>query len=199
MPARLTPPGGFKKANAIIERELRLALRDSMSLAEREVKRRYTGPTSRGGEARLGVRTDVLRTSARGREVKGGPPPVPIEARFYAVNPPKYAHAHENGAVITPRSGKYLAIPLPGATGNTASRRSGVRIRDFPGGFFYRSARGKLLYARRYAKAIQNLFVLVTSVVIPKRPVWQESARSIAPAVEARNQTAIARIVGALR
>lgn len=196
MAYRLTPPEPFQKLAARISSEIRSALNDSLSMAEREVKTRYSGPT---GSASLSVRTGKLRTSARGRELRGGPPPRPMVARFFSQNPPPYAHIHEHGGTITPKAAQYLTIPLPGATGLTAGRGPGRRIRDFPGGFFFRSRAGNLIYARGRGRGLPplTLFLLRKSVRIPARPVWSESAKAIAPAIASRFRRAVDAIVRA--
>lgn len=133
-----------------LKAEVQSALRDSLSIAEREVKRRYSGPT---GDATLSVRSGALRAAARGREIQGGPPPVPVIGRFFPEPVLKYAHVHEIGMVIRPRRGKYLKFRVGGK------------------------------------------FVQVAQVRIPARPVWAESAKTIAPAVNARFAEAIERMV----
>lgn len=198
MAYRLTPPDAFGRLSSKIASEVRSALNDSLSYAEREVKTRLSGPT---GNASLSVRTNKLRSSARGRELKGGPPPRPMVARFYPENPPPYAHIHEKGGTITPKAAQHLTLPLPAVTGGIASRRHGLRIRDFPGGFFFRSRAGNLIYARSQGRGLppRALFLLRKSVRIPARPVWSESAKAIAPKVEARFRQAVNAIVQVVR
>lgn len=73
----------------------------------------------------------------------------------------KYAMIQDKGGTIRAK-GKYLTIPAPGVKGS---------IRDYPGGFFMKTARGNLVYAmatgmKRYTK-ITYLFLLKKQVTLP--------------------------------
>ena len=87
-----------------------------------------------------------------------------------------YARIQEEGGTVTPKGHAYLAIPLPGVKGN---------ITDYPGGFFFTSKRGNLLYSAPvlnrkastsaiYSKAgetnvLRPLFLMRRSVTLPAR------------------------------
>lgn len=71
----------------------------------------------------------------------------------------KYARMQDFGGVITPKSGRFLTIPLGGTRGSP---------RNHPGGFFITSKAGNLLYVIKTGKTgIKPLFVLKNSVTIP--------------------------------
>ncbi len=72
-----------------------------------------------------------------------------------------YASIQDKGGVIKKKD-KHLTIPLGSTKG---------RIRNFPGGFFFKSKSGNLLYAQRAGSGkraqIKPLFVLKDQVTIP--------------------------------
>lgn len=91
-------------------------------------------------------------------------------------NPVVYAKIQDEGGTIKPKGHPYLTIPLPGVKGT---------IENFPGGFFFKSKKGNLLYSApvRNRKAstsaimsgadevniLRPLFVLKRSVTLPPR------------------------------
>lgn len=75
----------------------------------------------------------------------------------------KIANAHEFGAHITPKNGKYLSIPLD----RTFRDRS---PREVPGLFVYRSKTGNLFLARKKGKKeLQMCYWLTKEINIPER------------------------------
>jgi hypothetical protein len=90
--------------------------------------------------------------------------------------PVVYAKIQDEGGTIKPKGHPYLTIPLPGVKGT---------IENFPGGFFFKSKKGNLLYSApvRNRKAstsaimsrsgevnvLRPLFVLKRSVTLPAR------------------------------
>ncbi len=78
-----------------------------------------------------------------------------------------YGRAHELGAVIRPKTGQWLTIPL-----NAAKTASGVArgpARSFSNTFFLKKG-GNLLLMQKKGDQIVPLFVLKKEVRIPKRP-----------------------------
>lgn len=78
-----------------------------------------------------------------------------------------YAPVHQHGAVIVPRRGKYLAIPLSPPL--TVSQRRTMGPRDFPNTFIAKSKRGTLLVFQRTSGGVRPIFLLVKSVRIKQR------------------------------
>ena len=76
---------------------------------------------------------------------------------------------HETGATITPKTSKYLTIPLQAAMDSRGvALRS--KARDWDNTFIARSKRGNLIIFRKNTGGtITPLYVLKTSVVIPPR------------------------------
>lgn len=83
-------------------------------------------------------------------------------------NVPPYADIHEYGGVITPKKGKFLAIPLEAAkTVRADVGRGGPR--DFEDTFIFTSKAGNKIIAQRSGDGLTPLFVLKESVKIPPR------------------------------
>jgi phage gpG-like protein len=79
-----------------------------------------------------------------------------------------YARIQEFGGTITPKKGKFLAIPLPAALdSNGLPLRSSPR--DWPNAFCRRSKAGNLLIFQKRGTMIIPLYVLKSSVTIPPR------------------------------
>jgi phage gpG-like protein len=101
------------------------------------------------------------------------------------VNPLKYAAMQNFGGTVTPKTGKYLAVPLP--TLSITERRA-KKPRDFSDTFFAKSRKGNLILFQKTGKqkdAIRPLFVMKTSVTIKPRPFmkWFPEMRTQATAV----------------
>ena len=113
------------------------------------------------------------------RVVETGPEAVQIligTGGYVGKSPVVYAKIQDEGGKIVPKGHPYLTIPLPGVKGN---------IENFPGGFFFRSKKGNLLYSapvrnrKTSTSAIHSragevnilrpLFVLKKSVTLPPR------------------------------
>lgn len=79
-----------------------------------------------------------------------------------------YLATHEFGAVIRPRNGQYLTVPLPAALNadGTPKRRSARMWNDT---FVARSRAGNLLIFQKDGARIIPLYVLKTEVRIPPR------------------------------
>lgn len=65
--------------------------------------------------SRLRVRSGRLRSSIRGDVIAEGEGRLSVRLSAGLERELEYARAQEEGATITPRRGRYLAIPLPGA------------------------------------------------------------------------------------
>lgn len=144
---------------------------------------------TKGGRSGLNVRTGLLRNSTTARaefDARSGGVDSLIRIR---ANVP-YASTHEYGATITPKAGRYLAIPLPAA--KTAAGVSRGSPRMFPDLFFVISSRGNPLLARRDGDGIVPMFALKERVTVPRRPF-------VAPALEDTRKRLPAMIAGAFR
>lgn len=97
-----------------------------------------------------------------------------------SISAPFYARTHENGATIRPKKAKYLTIPLPAAlnANGTPKKR---RARDWQNTFIMKSKAGNLLIVQRNGKDIVPLYVLKTSVKIPRRLLMGKTLRTGIP------------------
>jgi hypothetical protein len=197
----MNPKDGLRPVIAAIKSEIVRATRDARDIAKRTVQLHYSGPT---GATSLSVGTGYLRAKGVKDEIRGGPPPAEIRARVYVKEgDPVYAEIHETGGTITAK-GKFLAIPIKGGPAYPLTRASARKVgpRDFPGGFFLRFG-GRLFYMRRSGKkgrgALQAIFLLVRSVRIPARPVWQQSGEEVVAPIARRYEQAIERCVALAR
>lgn len=125
-----------------------------------------------------GVRSGHLRRSitAVGTEVTGRD-----GLAAYGTNV-RYGRTHEFGAVIRPKRGKLLAIPLSGLA-QSLLIRAGGNVRNIPGLRLIRGKKNLLLVldvGGRKART-ELLFALVPSVTVPARPWAMRSARESAP------------------
>lgn len=107
-----------------------------------------------------------------------------LELRVYSAGI-RYANLQEYGGTITPKNGRYLALPI----GKALDRRGIPKKRgprEYPDGFFFTSKRGNLLFGIRVGKGkkkeIQPLYLLRDSVKIPPRfgfrKTWNELGRN---------------------
>ncbi len=78
------------------------------------------------------------------------------------------AAVQEFGATITPKSGKYLTVPLPAALDSKGLPRK-KSARDWANTFVAQSKAGNLIIFQRDGAKITPLYVLKTSVTIPPR------------------------------
>lgn len=126
---------------------------------EGEAKKNATRrPRARTGYLRNSIRTDVT-DDARGLSLA-------LRAGNRATV--KYARAQEEGAVITPKRGRYLAIPLDSA-------RTAAGVARWPSpravpGLFALEVRGKVFLVRQQGPTLDFLYVLKERVRIP--PTW---------------------------
>ena len=149
MPTRMRPD--IQAVSSAIAKEMRGAVSDSLSIAYREVYRRYSGPTGRASLSRRGGQLrDALRTS-----VKGSYPQ--IQAKVHLEPQPIYAHVHEFGKTIKAKRAPYLVF----------------------------------VYKGRWRKKKQ--------VTIPRRPVWEQSAKTVRPRIDKRFARAIERAIAAVK
>jgi phage gpG-like protein len=100
------------------------------------------------------------------------------------VTPMKYAAMQNFGGTVTPKAGKFLAIPLP--TLSPTERKS--KPRDFQNTFFSKSRKGNLILFEKTGKkkdAIRPLFVMKSSVTIKPRPFmkWFPEMKAQATAI----------------
>lgn len=136
-------------------------LRTRLAEGERAIKYTLTGSVLRRRTGNL-VRSVAFTIDQQGQEkvvgrvgiIRQGPAMV-------------YAGVHITGAIIRPKRGQYLAVPL--AAAQTAAGVPRFTPRQVPGAFFIRSKRGNLLLVRRVAGGLQPLFVMKRQVRIPRR------------------------------
>lgn len=107
-----------------------------------------------------------------------------LELRVYSAGI-KYANLQEYGGTITPKNGRYLALPIGKALGPRGiPKKRGPR--EYPDGFFFTSKRGNLLFGVRVGKGkrkkIEPLYWLRESVKIPPRfgfrKTWNELGKN---------------------
>jgi len=113
------------------------------------------------------------------------------------VNPLKYAARMNFGGTVTPKAGKFLAVPLPTLS---ITERRGKKPREFNkvlgttkkgkpinSTFFAKSRKGNLILFERSKKGeiIRPLFVMKTSVTIKPRPFmkWFPEMKAQATAI----------------
>ena len=100
-----------------------------------------------------------------------------------------YAPIHELGGVISPRNGKFLAIPI--------GARRGTSPRDTPNGFFVKTSRGNLMYGTSNGDTFIPLFLLKETVTIPPRmgllDMFKRHERQIVRDMQAAVNQAISR------
>lgn len=85
------------------------------------------------------------------------------------------AAVHEKGAVIVPKSAKYLTIPLPAALTARGTPKL-PNARAWSNTFVQRSKKGNLLiFQKKKDGSIVPLYVLVKQVIIPKRLNFEEA------------------------
>lgn len=118
-----------------------------------------------------------------------------------------YARIHEEGGVIRPVRGRYLAIPTA-----FAMTSSGVLKREYQGGlrqiphtFFIRSRTGGLsLWQRTAARRVRGaklssvakpLFWLVRQVRLPKRPFLRPAVEQSRPQITERFQVMVNTVI----
>ena len=154
------------------------------------VRRRLTGEV-------LSYRSGALRRTAEGHAgaVAGG-----WEIRLQAgggVDDVRYARIHEEGGVITPKRGRFLAIPLPpvlNARGIAKSKPRDQKLTFVP---IHGGAAGLLVKPSGRGK--RRVFVahwfLAPRVTIPKRPYLAPSMREVAEKAPAQLQSAIRRLL----
>ena len=115
---------------------------------------------------KLRVRTGRLRNSIAGsvRQVDGMPAIVLSAGGTSGSRSVGYARAQELGATISPRRGRYLAIPLPPALTGAGVLRSRFNL---PGGlrsvgslFAIKGRSGRLLLVERKGDGVVPMFVL---------------------------------------
>ena len=162
----------LKQAPRVFYKHMRQGLKDTGLTFQNEFAARHL----KGGttEDRLRVRTGMLRRSW-GHTLKGdsiataavhmgfGPPAQP-----FAGGAQKYAQAHVEGATITPKHGRFLAIPV--AEGLTRAGAARFRSpRDVPGGFFVRLGSKLFMFWPKTKRKSVLVFRFVRKVVIPSR------------------------------
>ncbi len=80
-----------------------------------------------------------------------------------------YASTHEFSATITPKSKRWLTVPLPAALNANGTMKL-PKARDYPNTFIRKSRKGNLLiFQKRGRRRIVPLFVLKDKVKIPAR------------------------------
>ncbi len=109
----------------------------------------------------LAVRTGQLRRTQYYKVKQSGDKIIGIQGAKVP-----YGRAHELGAVIRPKTGQWLTIPLDAA--KTASGVARGSARSFKNTFFFRF--GGLFIAQKKNDQIIPLFILKKQVKIPKRP-----------------------------
>lgn len=179
-----------------VQRAVRVSLTTLGKRGQRLVKEGYLS-----GE-RLMVRSGRLRASVvTAQETAGTTERLYLRAGGGSADV-RYAALQEYGGVVTPKNGKYLAIPL-----SPAKTRAGVARyaspRDVAGLFFFTAKSGKHYLGMRSGKGkrakVKAWFALVPSVTIrPKRYMRDAMDQMVAAAdtvIGEAVETALARVV----
>lgn len=156
------------------------------------VRRRLTGEV-------LNYRSGALRRSADGEakvigngwqiELRAGEGPDKV----------KYARIHELGGTITPKHGRFLAIPLPPVLNSRGIAKSRPRDQALTFVPIHGGAAGLLVKptGRGKRRAFVAFWYLTPRVRIPARPYLKPSMLEMAERVPTQLQAAIRRLVGA--
>lgn len=140
-------------------------------------------------QSRLRRRTGRLINSVGGG-VRTGRGDV-IEA--FASASTEYAAAQELGAVIRPKRGRYLTIPLSPVLTQAGVQRQSAR--SFAGLFVIRSRRGNLLLVRRTTSGIEPVFALVERVRLRPKHFLRDGMAKAASQAPPLFRAALARAV----
>ena len=190
---KITPT--LAKVKDKLHREDVAALKDAQRIAFRAIQARLGGPTTAGSLSR---RTSNYASKVQFSQlfVSGGKLAASVHLNRYGGKyDPPYAITHELGMTIRPTNGRYLAIPLRGLRGNTAAAKFSMSPRNYPNGFFFTSRKGNLIFAVKDGKKgrLIPLFVMKTSVKIPRRPVWKLAREDSRGPILARYDLALSR------
>lgn len=193
----------FARASALMAKGAEQALKQSGQEFQREMtlrrfqSYRLVGPRP---DDRLNSRSGMLKKSI-GYRTSGstlGDLSISVFSSGLA-----YSNLQEYGGTITPKKGKYLAIPLrPALAANGVSRRGGPRA--YPDGFFFTSKKGNLLFGITKGKGknaqIVPLFLLKDRVTVPPRlgfrKTWISLADQRLARIKAGMQAGLARAFG---
>lgn len=107
----------------------------------------------------------------------------------------EYARIHEFGGIISPKTRKYLTIPI-GPTRKISRTAKFQRASEIQGAFFVRRRGKSPLIAVKKGKTIQPLFVLKERVVIRARPYLRPSLYETRQSSQAIIAASIRRRVG---
>lgn len=117
-------------------------------------------------------------------------------------SPDAYMKTHEEGGTITPKSSKFLRIPLAAAqTSAGVDRQAGRGLRSVPDLFVVRTLGGRLLIARNRGRGLNRgrvefLYLLVRSVTLPARRPFAAVRNRVAPTVNAMTGGEVAVVMG---
>ena len=145
------------------KRELKKFLDSIADVMEKRHSEPYTGNRSTAGKLhrRSGIGVASIRKSIN---IQGNT----INTLTGEIGGIKRLAIHEFGGVVTPKSKKFLTIPLPAALDS-----SGVPIRqsarDWDNTEVIRSAGGRLMIIQRRGRRIIPLYILTKRVLIKKR------------------------------
>ena len=176
-----------------LPRAIRASLVEVGTRGERLVKEGYLSGN------RLAVRSGRLRASVT-MAVSDAPPTMELAAGRARGAPVRYAQMLEDGGVIVPKRGKFLAIPVRGGPAMTASgvtkagwespRTAPVKLR------FVRTVRGGILVLDK-AKSSTVVYRLVRSSTIKGRHYMRDAGALVTEAFPLVLSTRIAALFGA--
>jgi len=93
-----------------------------------------------------------------------------------------YAYAHETGATITPKTSKFLAIPLKSVSGSARPKP----LSSYKNTFIRKSrfgADGYTVYEKMASGRAVPIFILRKKAVLPKRPWFAEAVERAIPSL----------------
>lgn len=159
--------GASKNFRQGLSKELRKALINQKDAWFGAMTQQFRAPLTRFGDPNphrtLHNRTNALRNSLRG-QVFGSSLKKGMGIRYSSSHPG--VNVQEFGAVIRPRRGQFLAIPIDDNLTPAGARRR-KSPRDFPGGFFIELESGNIYFVRKTADDLEFLFAMLRKVTIP--------------------------------
>jgi hypothetical protein len=178
---------GVRRSTLMIERALKLEMTQA---AEMDA---FWGKKGSAGDG-LSARTGRTRAS-----VTGGGTSLRVGDRVVGAVGSKEKHLklHESGGTVRGTSPQgYARVPTAAAqTGAGVDRWAGMSIRDIPGAFLMRSATGRLWAAMGAGNRLRFLYLLVKSVTLKPRHIFERVKRQNEPRVVELMRSEVAVVV----
>lgn len=154
----------------ITKKELRIFLNDIASVMETRHSKSFTGSKStvgrlqkRSGEGVASIRRSITLSGNNIKNIIG------------TMGGLSRLTIHEFGGSITPKSRKFLTIPLPAALDSRGIPKR-LSVRDWENTAVIKTAGGRLMVIQRRGRRIIPLYILAKKVTIPARLGMRASA-----------------------